>query len=200
MRPVVFGWLTVCAMGAGSYMTPRPWRILFLAGLILSVVVLGHWQHRKLTVSTLRRIRHRQANHLQVIQGWLQLGRLNRAEDYVGRLSQKISEEGAWYRDLPLSWLYAVLMLDAMAESRGIRCQWHIAKVGSAWIRLFRFERTVARALASAGTAMDIHLDDQGFVVSLLDPKTMPRGRFGVRVWQQGDTIVLVWHPGAGTE
>ena len=200
MRPGILGWLAVIIVGAGGYWAPRPWRILLLVALVLVVMMIDRWQHRRQVVTTLRRLRHRQANHLQVMQGWLQLGRVNRAEDYIHSVNEHLAEEGRWYRELPLSWLYAVLMLDVLAESRGVRCQWHISRVRPARIRLFRFERSVRTAILNAGSAMDVHLDDQGFVISLLDPKAVPRTQMGVKVWQQGDTIVLMWHARSGTE
>jgi hypothetical protein len=175
-------------------MAPRPWRLLAIALLIITVVVVTNWQHRRRQVNTLRRLRHRHANHLQVIQGWLQLGRTERAQAYVHRVTERMGEEGSWYRSLPLSWLYSVLMLDVLAESRGIRCQWHISAVTPAWIRLYRFQSSVHRAMACAGTALDVHLDERGFVIALLDPKAVPRVPLGVKLLEQGDTIVLVWH------
>ncbi len=194
MRPGVLGWMLIGMLGTGSYLAPRPWRLMLLALLVMAVVAVGRWHHRRTLVTIVRRLRHRQANQMQVIQGWLQLGRTNRVEEYVGRVTERIGEESRWYRDLPLSWLYSVLALDALAESRGIRCQWHISRMRPAWLTLYRFQHSVGRAIDSAGSSLDVHLDDHGFVVSLPDPKAVPRVRLGVRVWQQGETIVLMWH------
>ena len=193
MRQGILGWLLIIALGAGSYMAPRPWFVIPLILMVAAIVAMERWRVRREVVTALRRLRHRQANHMQVIDGWLQLGRTERAAEYVREASVRIGQEGAWYRELPLSWLYSVLVLDLLAESRGIRCQWHISPLAPDLAGWIRFRRSVRSAIMHAGAAMDVHLDQHGFVISLPDPKSVPRPGCGVSAWQQGDTIVLIW-------
>ncbi len=206
VRPEVLGWLLVASLGAGSYWAPRPWRMMLLVLVVLILTALHRWRARRDAVWVLRRLRHRQANQLQVIQGWMQLNRSDRAAEQVAQVIARLGEEGNWYRELPLSWLYTVLMVDVLAESKGIHCQWHIAGEPG-WAARLRFRAAAARAVNNAGAALDIHLDAQGFSISLPDPKSLPGWRnFGVTTWIQGDTIVLLWrsrmgkrHPAAKT-
>lgn len=193
MKLGIVGALIVVMMGAGSYLAPRPWRIVCLVLLVLTVVAWERFRQRRQLVTTLRRIRHRQANDVQVIQGWTQLGRMDRTGECLDRISNRLGEEARWYRDLPLSWLYTVLILDIYAESRGVQCQWQISRTPSAWLRLLRFHGSVASAIRSAGSTVDVHLDANSFVVSLPGPRGIPRAPWGVKRWQQGDTIVLIW-------
>ncbi len=170
---------------------------MLLGLLVLILTGIYRWRARRDTVWILRRLRHRQANQLQVIQGWMQLNRSDRAAEQVAEVIARLGEEGQWYRDLPLSWLYTVLIVDMLAESKGIRCQWHIAGEPGSLARL-RFRVVAMRAMACAGSALDIHLNPRGFALSLPDPKSVPRRNWGVTTWTQGDTMVMLWRSRTG--
>src|SRR5690606_13105479 len=78
-------------------------------------------------VEALRHQRHRFQNHLQVISGWLQLGKPERAIAYLATLRQSREQEG---RLFTLSdWRLLALLLEkhALAETNAVSVFWDVA-------------------------------------------------------------------------
>lgn len=199
MRREALWWTGLVMLGAGSYWAPRPWRI---GAVLLLVGVTVLWERRRgmrQLVEFGRRLRHRQSNHLQVVSGWLDLGRDDRARAYLEAVLARGGEEAQWYRELPLSWLHAVLALDAMGEARGLRLEWHVSRMRPDWLLTLRFRDAATQAMGVAGSTVGLYLEPRGFVISLPDAKQVPRPKWGVRIFADGETMVLSWQ-GRGRE
>lgn len=76
----------------------------------------------------LRNQRHGFLNHLQVISGWLQLGKTDRAVQYINRAAARMEEEGQALRriDSPEVGLF-VLEMGMEAEPYGVALEWRVA-------------------------------------------------------------------------
>lgn len=199
MRREALWWTCFIILGAGSYLAPRPWR---LGAVVLLVAVTVLWERRRgmrRLVEFSRRMRHRHSNHLQVMAGWIDLGRTDRAHAYLEAVLARGGEEARWHRELPLTWLYAVLALDAMGEARGLRIEWHVSRMRPDWLLTLRFQGAARAAMRAAGSTLTFYLEPQGFVISLPGAKKVPRLKWGVRAFAEGDTMVLMWQ-GRGRE
>lgn len=77
-------------------------------------------------VEALRHQRHRFQNHLQVISGWLQLGKPERASAYLATLRQSREQESQLYALADWRLLARLLEKHALAEANGVPLTWHI--------------------------------------------------------------------------
>jgi hypothetical protein len=75
----------------------------------------------------LRRQRHSFLNHLQVISGWLQLGRPEKAGQYLETVSAQMAGESDVLRRAPAGLGLLVLELGLEAETHGARLEWQAA-------------------------------------------------------------------------
>lgn len=78
------------------------------------------------TVSLLRSQRHSFMNHLQVISGWLQLGRTERAYQYLVGLASAMAAESDALRQAPPGVQLAIIALGLEAEPFGVRIDWRL--------------------------------------------------------------------------
>lgn len=78
------------------------------------------------TVSMLRSQRHSMMNHLQVILGWLQLGRPERARQYLETLASRMAGEGEAIRQAPAATALVMLTLGLEAETHGVQLDWRV--------------------------------------------------------------------------
>lgn len=81
-------------------------------------------QDRALAV--VRTMRHSHLNHLQVVLGWLQLDRADRARAYMEALARNMAAESAVLQRLPGPLGLAVLELGMEAESEGVTLEWQV--------------------------------------------------------------------------
>lgn len=72
----------------------------------------------------LRRQRHSLLNHLQVISGWLQIQRPERALQYLNGLADRMADESEAMRQGPPLLGLLVLELGMEAETYGVRLLW----------------------------------------------------------------------------
>lgn len=77
-------------------------------------------------VEALRHQRHRFQNHLQVISGWLQLGKPERASAYLATLRQSREQEGRLFGLADWRLLALLLGKHAMAEANGVEVIWDV--------------------------------------------------------------------------
>jgi len=75
---------------------------------------------------TVRNLRHSLINHLQVISGWLQLDRPDRAREHAEALGSRMAAESEAMRILPPSMALAVVELSLEAETHGVSLQWQV--------------------------------------------------------------------------
>lgn len=74
----------------------------------------------------LRRQRHSFLNHLQVISGWLQLGRSERAQQYLETVAARMTGESDVLRQAPAAMSLLVLELGLEAETHGVQLDWQL--------------------------------------------------------------------------
>lgn len=106
-------------------------------------------------MALLRRQRHSFLNHLQVISGWLQLERPERARQYLDTIAAELATQTEVIRQLPAAAGIMVMELEQEAESYGVRIHWQVAEPLAAdpvadWLIGSRSE--VIAALAAAAT------------------------------------------------
>lgn len=114
-----------------------------LVFLGLAIIGLLYWHHRLIgilrqkqrdrrrrleeeLVLILRNQRHSFMNHLQVISGWLQLNKPERAYEYLDQVAARIEAEGNILRLGSPSVALSVLSTSALAESHGVRIEHHL--------------------------------------------------------------------------
>ncbi len=73
---------------------------------------------------TVRNQRHSFINHLQVISGWLQLERPDRARQHLEALGVRMSAESDVIRALPPAMALTVIVLSLEAETFGVSVDW----------------------------------------------------------------------------
>lgn len=150
MGPVRYGiHLGLMALvGVGLLFVGGPLRVLGLVFWAIITMALIFWAVASPIVDILGRQRHRLYNHLQVLSGWLELGRPDRAQIYIQNLMDD-SAAGDWIRPLPawiqLLWWY----IDSLAEARGIPLQWTMRRM-TGRLELMRLLWVVRTALSWA--------------------------------------------------
>lgn len=77
-------------------------------------------------LALLRSQRHSFTNHLQVLSGWLQLDRPERARQYLEGLAARIASEGEVIRQVPPSLGLLVIMVGLEAETYGVQVEWRL--------------------------------------------------------------------------
>lgn len=77
-------------------------------------------------VETVRNQRHSFINHLQVISGWLQLDRPDRARQHAEALGARMSAESDVMRALPPSMALTLVVLSLEAETFGVSVDWRL--------------------------------------------------------------------------
>ncbi|HYF76177.1 MAG TPA: Spo0B domain-containing protein [Symbiobacteriaceae bacterium] len=119
----------------------------------------------------LRRQRHSFLNHLQVISGWLQLGRSERAQQYLETVAARMTGESDVLRQAPADLSLLVLELGLEAETHGVQLEWQLG-VGGGPVRAVNDEQLVdlrrrVLGLLSAGApgGIAIRQEDGGFSV-----------------------------------
>jgi len=77
-------------------------------------------------LALLREQRHSFLNHLQVISGWLQLGRAERAAQYLNEVSARVAGESEVLRRAPVSLGLLLIEAGLEAETYGVTLRWQI--------------------------------------------------------------------------
>ncbi|MGE5676143.1 MAG: Spo0B domain-containing protein [Mycobacterium leprae] len=114
-------------------------------------------------LAILRRQRHSFLNHLQVISGWLQLAKPERASEYVARVAARMESDGQAIRSLTPDLGLVALELSLEAEALGVEVEWRISKPLPD-LSPACFKAEVGRALENVGRMGD---GDRLLVVSL---------------------------------
>ncbi|HWI52032.1 MAG TPA: Spo0B domain-containing protein [Symbiobacteriaceae bacterium] len=116
----------------------------------------------------LRRQRHSFLNHLQVISGWLQLDRPERAKAYLETVAAGMTAESEALRPVGAALGLLMLELGLEAETHGARLQWTVTGTQitlpdeqQAALR----EQVLAALERARGGSVLIHLAADGFSV-----------------------------------
>ncbi len=183
------------ALGVGADKAHHLWRILFL---MLLVLYLSQWVQMRgyaMVVDINRRQRHRYANQLQVISGWLQLGKYDRAERYVSEMAAIIAQQGSVGR-LPLRWAYSLVRLDALAERYGTMLLWEgLNTLEPRYWTLWGLDRALRQAIAIAdGHPILVTFGGTSFILRVDGIKRLPTKHImGVRWFWDDHTLIGSW-------
>ncbi len=170
------------ALGAVDYELHRPWRLFALAVLVLYAVEWTAFRHRRETIHIMRQRRHRLANQLQLVTGWLQLGASAKAEEALQALLDAETAQSRWFRGMPSQWSYLFMRWDARGEERGVIIRWSGLDSLVPTARLARMlERRLAQAMRMTGTAIDVQFRGSRFRIQIAESANRPpRGWFRV--------------------
>jgi two-component system, LytTR family, sensor histidine kinase AgrC len=80
-----------------------------------------------------RRQRHSFLNHLQVISGWLQLGRQDRARQYLETVAERMTAESQALKQVPSPLGLVMLELGLDSETHGVDLQWLTGNTVEGW-------------------------------------------------------------------
>lgn len=78
------------------------------------------------TLALLRSQRHSFGNHLQVISGWLQMGRTDRAAAYIDQVAAKLVAESALLNRVEPEVALFIITLSLQAEPLGVAIIWQV--------------------------------------------------------------------------
>lgn len=124
-------------------------------------------------LALLRRQRHSLINHLQVVSGWLQLDRADRARAYLEAVAARIAAEADSTRQFPPALALVALALALDAETYGVEICWQASAPVAALdgSRLAAFEAQVSAAVQAASALpvgarrVEVRLGPDGFAV-----------------------------------
>lgn len=181
------------ALGVVDVTLHRPWRLLALAVILVYVVQWTAFRHRREVIHMIRQRRHRLANHLQLVAGWLQLGATAKAEEALQTLLEAELSQSVWFRGLPSRWSFLFLRWDARGEEHGIGIRWAgldtlVPTYRMAWMLEYR----LVQAIRVAETAMTVEFRGERFRLRVPDcAGRLPRG------WiVTDDGYEVLWAPG----
>lgn len=80
-------------------------------------------------LAALRNQRHGFLNHLQVIAGWIQLGKSERALQYLERVAARIEAQGQALRSIEEPAVALLLLeMELLAEPAGVELAWQVTE------------------------------------------------------------------------
>ena len=144
-----------------------PWAFFGLAVGIVGTAACLLGLALRLGSEVLRSERHRLQNQLQVVAGWLELGRPERAAGQLATLIEGQLRQGRWLRSLP-RWAEGVWwILASRAERRGVG--WYWDGTGARGTELARLFWVLSRVLAQGApvAAIRVAVRPGGFVVEV---------------------------------
>lgn len=148
MRTLTFRIVTLLALGVVDYTLHRPWRIFALVAIMLYVIEWTAFRHRRDIIFIARQRRHRLANQLQLVAGWLQLGATDKAEQALETLLASENHQSTWFRGLPSYWGYLFLQWDARGEAQGVLIGWQgieslVPTYRMSWMLSYRLSQAI---------------------------------------------------------
>lgn len=182
MRQLIIRLLILGALGVVDYRIHRPWRLVVLAVLLVYVVEWAGLRHRRVTIEIVRRRRHRLANQLQVVDGWLQLGSLSKAQQHLAEMMRGEAEQTLWFHKMPSYWGHALLAMDAAGEARGIRLRFQgLETVLPTYYLTWMVRGRLAKAMRMAEERIEVVFATEAFRIEVplvqQDPQTVKRPR-----------------------
>lgn len=115
------------------------------------------------SLQLLRKQRHSFLNHLQVLSGWLQLNRPERARQYLDVLASRMGAESEVLNRVPAAAGLFVLEVGLEAETFGVPVDWQVrGEVSDAALEAGR--AAVSAALQRAAAEPE---DERGLIVQL---------------------------------
>ncbi len=178
MKGLIARWTVLVALGAGDWWLPSPWRLFAVVVTVLFLIEWTALRHRVTTIRIVRLRRHRLANQLQLVAGWLQLGAAGKAEEALDKLLRAEAQQSLWFRGLPSHWSYSFLRWDAASEERGVTIHWEgLDRLQPTYPMAWMLERRMAQAMRIAETAVWVQFHARGFRIRVQERRgPLPRG------------------------
>lgn len=176
MKALVVRIVVLLALGAVDYTLHRPWRLFALLVIVIYVLEWTAFRHRREALYIIRQRRHRLANQLQLVTGWLQLGAKEKAEEALAGLMAQEASQSLWFRGKPSHWSSLFLRWDACGEEHGIMLYWAgldtmVPTYRMAWI----LERRLREAMHIAETTINVEFSGERFRILVAGVATPPR-------------------------
>lgn len=194
MRGLIARITALLALGVVDYEVHRPWRLFVV--LVIGIYIM-EWvalRHRREGIRIIRQRRHRLANQLQLVTGWLQLGATAKAEEALQKLMDAEASQSMWFRGLPSHWSYLFLRWDARSEECGVTIRWDGLDTLSTTYRMaWILERRLAQAMRmTTETAILVQFRGERFRIHIAErPSRVPRGWLATP-----DGLEFVWGGG----
>lgn len=138
--------------------------------------------------------RHRASNHIQVLGGWITLGRIERAQDYLDRMVEVEQARSAALRALP-PWAQLNLVdLWARAERSGITLVIAVEAPSPPWPGLFPklFRLVGAAGFRRDGVTLEVQVRGSGYRIQVTGAGMADLIRDCPGRWTlQGETAIL---------
>lgn len=186
--------LIFLALGVGSFLSPHFWRVVFLALFAAYTAGSVRLIDQSEAVDMIRRYRHRYANHLQIISGWLELEKFSRAERYLSEHALSSVQPGV-FQGLPLRWVYRMMALDATAEAAGAEIRWESPENNpGTYTMLWKLSAVLKEVIPAASGVITVTFVHGGFRVQAGGIKSRPQKHIiGVRWQQERDGLDAFW-------
>lgn len=194
-RTLVIRVLILLALGAAIYEEHRPLRLVAFIVLIAYIVQWVTFRDRREAITIVRRRRHRLANQLQLVSGWLQLGQVAKAEEALAALMASEGAQSLWFRGMPTRWCYLFMMWDARFEAIGIYLEWTgVQTLMPSYVMAWMLERRLRQAIRRPGVKqVSVEIEGKHFQVRASgDMDSFPRG------WQETPQGWMVRWPTPG--
>lgn len=132
----------------------------------------------------LRGQRHSFLNHLQVISGWLQLGNIPRAQQYLISVAARLEAQGTIGRAEPPELALVLLQVAHVAETYNVGLEWDVRVPVPVPVKADELRFLQRRLMgevegaARRGVRLGIHVSeaDAGLLVHTYDIPTDPAG------------------------
>lgn len=196
MRSTAIRFAILLALGVCADRAHHLWRILFLVLLVLYLLQWMQIRGYAMAVEVHRRQRHRFANQLQVISGWIQLGKVERAERFLTDVALVTIQQQGPVGKMPLRWAYVLVRLDTLAERYGTLILWEsIDTLEYQYRMLWGMDRAVRHALTIAdGNPLHVKFSGSNFELRVDGIKRLPSKHImGVRWYQDNHTVIGSW-------
>ena len=160
--------VVLLALGVVDYEVHRPWRLIVLLVMLLYVWQWTAAHYRRETLRGIRQRRHRLANRLQLVGGWLQLGSLENGEEALNRIVVEQSRQSEWFQRWPAWWVYQMVRWDSLAEERGIAIQWDGgASLSPTRVMAWMLDWRLSQAMHMADKSLQVVFQGRGFRVTV---------------------------------
>jgi hypothetical protein len=182
------------ALGVGSVWGPVFWRVVFLLLFSGYTALTVRLADQAQTVEMIRHYRHRYANHLQIISGWMELHKPDKAADYITQRAL-LSVQPSVFRGLPMRWIHRMMALNSSAEAAGQEIRWeHPERNPGTYMMLWKLSAVLREVISASSGIITVKFEERGFYV--VADGIMPGLRkhiIGVQWEQNNNRVTASW-------
>ncbi len=174
--------------------SPVFWRVVFLVLFGGYTALTARIAAQTQTVEMIRHYRHRYANHLQIVSGWLELNKLQKAADYISGRAMLSVQPGV-YRGLPMRWVHRMMALDSQAEAAGQEIRWEHPELNNGtYMMMWRLSSVMREVIGASSGLITVEFGGRGFIVWAEGMKLGRRKHIiGVRWEEHNNHVSASW-------